>query len=422
MSESPADRGPAHPADSDAAAAYAGTYADTYADQPGPGALRIPTPWLGLMAGPLSFGIAGPALVLDDIARDLSTTTGTVTWGVTAFGWGIAVGTPLMTGLLRHRGARAALGACGALVLLGALLVLTVPVLPAVITGCALQALGTAGLTSIAMSLTDSARSMGFVTASLAVVGSTAPLAGSLVNDALNWQATLALPALSLIGLLVVIGRVSTRSASTAAFDGLGAVLLTAVVTALVFVPHHPPVAGLLSVLTIGALVWHLRRRPQGFVPAVVVRSPVFLISSVLAFLLAAINFGLMFAVPDALADHTTWSSGEIGVAMVWPLVLGGALSWVVVALSAKVGRQPVVITLVALSVAGVVLASVSVVAVLLLVAQALASIAAASGQGVFAVHSTKAVPDEERPAAIGLFNLCYLLGAAFGPAVVSLL
>lgn len=46
------------------------------------------------MAGPLSFGIAGPALVLDDIARDLSTTTGTVTWGVTAFGWGIAVGTP----------------------------------------------------------------------------------------------------------------------------------------------------------------------------------------------------------------------------------------------------------------------------------------------------------------------------------------
>lgn len=68
------------------------------------------------------------------------------------------------------------------------------------------------------------------------------------------------------------------------------------------------------------------------------------------------------------------------------------------------------------------VLASVSVVAVPLLVAQALASIAAASGQGVFAVHSTEAVPDEERPSAIGLFNLCYLLGAAFGPAVVSLL
>lgn len=67
-------------------------------------------------------------------------------------------------------------------------------------------------------------------------------------------------------------------------------------------------------------------------------------------------------------------------------------------------------------------LASVSTVAILLLLAQALASIAAASGQGVFAVHSTKAVPDEERPAAIGLFNLFYLLGAAFGPAIVSLL
>ncbi|MFE2295052.1 MFS transporter [Streptomyces sp. NPDC059452] len=407
MSDSLAGPGAARPADADSRA---------------PGGARIPTYWLGLMAGPLSFGIAGPALILEDIAWDLSTSTSTVTWGVTAFGWGIAVGTPLMTGLLRHRGARAALSACGALVLLGALLVLTVPLLPAVIIGCALQALGTAGLTSIAMSLTDSARSMGFVTASLAVVGSTAPLAGSLVNDALNWQATLALPAISLIGLLVVIRRVSSRPTSTAAFDGIGAVLLTAVVTALVFVPHYPPVAGILSVLTVGALLWHLRRRPQGFVPAVVVRSPVFLLSSALAFLLAAVNFGMVFAVPEALSDHTSWSSGRIGAAMLWPLLLGGALSWVVVALSAKVGRQPVVITLVALSIAGVALASLSVVAVLLLFAQALASIAAASGQGVFAVHSTGAVPEEERPAAIGLFNLCYLLGAAFGPAVVSLL
>nr|WP_153426476.1 MFS transporter [Streptomyces alkaliphilus] len=374
------------------------------------------------MAGPLSFGIAGPALVLDDIARDLSTTTGTVTWGVTAFGWGIAVGMPLMTGLLRHRGARAALTGCGALVLLGALLVLTVPVLPAVIIGCALQALGTAGLTSIAMSLTNSARSMGFVTASLAVVGSTAPLVGSLVNDAINWQATLALPAIGLIGLLVIIGRVPTRPTSTAPFDGLGAVLLTAVVTALVFLAHHPAIAGVFSVLTVAALVRHLRVEPRGFVPAVVVRSPVFLISSVLAFLLAVVNFGLVFAVPGALSEHTSWSSGTIGGAMVWPLLLGGALSWVVVALSAKVGRQPVIITLVALGVAGAVLASASTAAILLLLAQALASIAAASGQGVFAVHSIKAVPEEERPAAIGLFNLFYLLGAAFGPAIVSLL
>jgi hypothetical protein len=31
-------------------------------------------------------------------------------------------------------------------------------------------------------------------------------------------------------------------------------------------------------------------------------------------------------------------------------------------------------------------------------------------------------VPDERRPAAIGLFTLCYLLGAAFGPAIVALL
>ncbi|WP_193514935.1 hypothetical protein [Streptomyces griseoloalbus] len=57
-----------------------------------------------------------------------------------------------------------------------------------------------------------------------------------------------------------------------------------------------------------------------------------------------------------------------------------------------------------------------------LLAAQALASIAAASGQGVLAVHATSDVADDQRPAAIGLFNLSYLVGAAFGPAIVSLL
>ncbi|CAM5603867.1 MFS transporter OS=Streptomyces cyaneofuscatus OX=66883 GN=G3I52_31480 PE=4 SV=1 [Streptomyces cyaneofuscatus] len=337
---------------------------------------------------------------------------------MTAFGWGIAVGTPLMAGLLRHRGARAALGTCGTLVLLGALLVLTVPVLPAVITGCALQALGTAGLTSIAMSLTDSARSMGFVTASLAVVGSTAPLAGSLVNDALTWQATLALPALSLIGLLVVIGRISAP-------------------------PRPPPSTGSArSCSPPWSRLWSssrtTRRSPgsspywrsprscgicgagrRGSYQAAVVRSPVFLISSALAFLLAAVNFGLMYAVPDALADRA-WSSGGIGVAMVWPLVLGGALSWVVVALSAKVGRRPVVIALVALSVAGVVLASVSAVAVLLMSHRLSRS---RPPPDRASSRSTPARPCPTRnDRGIGLFNLCYLLGAAFGPAVVSLL
>ncbi|MFF7855316.1 MFS transporter [Streptomyces sp. NPDC007904] len=379
--------------------------------------------WLALMAGPLSFGIAGPALILDDAARDLDVSTGAVTWTVTAFGWGIAVGTPLLAGLLDRRGVRAALTVCGLLVLVGAGLVAGVPVLPVLVLGTALQGLGTAGLTATAMNLADSPRVMGLVTASLAVVGSTAPLAGSLVNDVLSWQAALALPVLSVVAVPFVAARCAKGTPVTREpFDPVGAALLTALVTALVFVPHQPLVAGVCSVAAAVLLAAHVRSRAHGFVPAVLVRTPSFLVSAGLAFCLAVVNFGMMYAIPERLEDHTSWSSSEIGVAMVWPLLLGGTLSWFVVAASARTGRRPVIAALVTLAVLGPVLAVLATASLALLAAQALASIAAASGQGVFAVHATSAVPDEQRPPAIGLFNLSYLLGAAFGPAIVSLL
>ncbi|MBB5128174.1 MFS transporter [Streptomyces griseoloalbus] len=375
------------------------------------------------MAGPLSFGIAGPALILDDVAMDLGVSTGAATWTVTAFGWGIAVGTPLLAGLLDRRGVRAALTVCGLLVLVGAGLVAAVPVLPVLVLGTALQGLGTAGLTATAMSLADSPRVMGLVTASLAVVGSTAPLAGSLVSDLLSWQAALALPVLSAVAVPFVAARCENGTPVTRdPFDPVGAALLTALVTALVLVPHQPLLAGVCSVVAAALLVGHVRARPGGFVPAVLVRTPRFPASAGLAFCLAVVNFGMMYAIPERLEDYTPWSSSEIGVAMVWPLLLGGTLSWFVVAASARAGRRPMVTVLVVLAVLGPASAVFATASLVLLAAQALASIAAASGQGVLAVHATSDVADDQRPAVIGLFNLSYLVGAAFGPAIVSLL
>ncbi|MET8982259.1 MFS transporter [Streptomyces sp. NPDC004539] len=383
---------------------------------------RIPAPYLALMAGPLSFGIAGPALVLDDIARGLGTTESTVTWCVVAFGWGIAVGTPLMAGLMRHKGTRLALLACGLQIVLGAALVLGVPVPAAAIVGCALQALGTAGLTSIAMSLAGSPLRMGIVSASLAVVGASAPLAGSLVNGAVSWRAALALPVISVLGVLAVLRRVpGGRAPDSGTFDGLGAVMVTALVTALVFVPKEPLVAGVCAVVAVVALFRHIRNRPYGFVPAPLVGRPAFLVACVLAFALAVVNFGLMYAVPESLSEHTDWTSDRIGVSMVWPLLLGGGLSWFVVAASGPLGRRPVVAVLVALGAIAPLLA-LSGSWTVLLAAQAAASIAAASGQGVLAGQATDGVRGVELPAAIGLFNLCYLLGAAFGPSIATLL
>ncbi|MET8869900.1 MFS transporter [Nonomuraea sp. NPDC004580] len=382
----------------------------------------VPAAWLALLAGPLSFGIAGPSLILPDAARDLGLTLGAVTWIVTAFGWAIAIGTPLMAGLQSHQGVRRALLTCAALVALGAVLVVSLPSLPSLVLGSAAQGLGTAGFTTIAMSLTRSARSMGLVTASLATVGSAAPLIADLAGELLSWQAGLALPALSLLAVPGVLRHRPAGPAPDAPFDPVGAVLLTALVTALVFVPHSWPVAGTAAVAAGGLLALHLRSRRDGFVPASIVRAPVFLLVSGLAFLLAATNFGMIYLLPALLAGQADWTSGQVGAAILWPLMFGGLASYGVIAATAKAPVKAVAWLFPGLAVAGVGLACLSLSPAALLIAQALTSLAAASGQGAFAARAAAAVPDGARSTAMGQFNLCYLLGAAFGPAIAAAL
>ncbi|MEV0999924.1 MFS transporter [Nonomuraea sp. NPDC050202] len=382
----------------------------------------IPAAWLALLAGPLSFGIAGPSLILPDAARDLGLTLSAVTWIVTAFGWAIAIGTPLMASLHSHQGIRRALLTCAALIALGAVLVVSVPTLPSLVLGSAAQGLGTAGFTTIAMSLTRSARSMGLVTASLATVGSAAPLIADLAAQLLSWQAALVLPALSLLAVPGVLRHRPDGPAPQAPFDPVGAVLLTALVTALVFVPHSWPVAGAAAVAGGGLLVLHLRSRPDGFVPVSIVRAPVFLLASGLAFLLAATNFGMIYLLPALLTEQANWTSGQVGAAILWPLMFGGLASYGMIAVTAKAPVKSVAVLFPGLAAAGVGLACLSTWPAVLLIAQALTSLAAASGQGAFAARAAAAVPDGARSTAMGQFNLCYLLGAAFGPAIAAAL
>lgn len=385
-------------------------------------ATRVPAPWLALLAAPLSFGITGPTLLLGEIAGDLGVRSTAATWVVIAFGGSIAIGTPLIGALLGRHGLRAALATCAALVLTGAILVLTVPVLPALVLGSVLQALGTAGFSTTAMSLAGSAGAMGVVTASLASVGATGPLVGSAVGALTSWQVALALPVLSLLALPAVAGRGPSVPLSGERFDAIGAALLTGLVAGVVFIPHYPLPGALAAVLAASLLVWHLRARPDGFVPAALLRSGVFVGSSLLALALAITNFGLIFVLPELLSSRAGWTAGQIGTGLLWPLLLGGTLSWLLVATSSRVGARPVIAALIAGGLGAAALAAVSPGAVLLLVAMFIGSLSAATGQGVLAVRASAAAPDRLVPAAIGLFNLCYLLGSAVGPAIAALL
>ncbi|WP_028922877.1 MFS transporter [Pseudonocardia acaciae] len=386
----------------------------------------VPAPWLALLAGPLSFGITGPSLVLSDVAGSLSVSLAAAASLVTAFGWGIAVGTPLMGVLLARRGTAVALGVGAVLVAAGAVSVLTVPGLAALVVGSGLQALGTAGLTVVAMSLAGSAGAMGMVTAALASFGAVAPLIGARVSAAVSWQATLALPLLSLLALPAVWLGAGGRGggggggAVAGRGDPVGAALLVGLVTALVFLPSRPLVAGVVAVAAAVSLVWHARRRRDGFVPASVLASPKFLASSGIALLVAVVNFGVVYAVPGVIASLTGWGSGQLGVAMLVPYLSGGAISWFLVTLSARLGYLVLVGTLVAGAVvaAGAVAVGGSLPTVF--AGMVIGSLSASTGQGALALRAAASVPERVRPTAIGLFNLCYLLGAAFGPAIAA--
>lgn len=380
--------------------------------------------WLALLAGPLSFGITGPALVLPDVARDLGSSLVAATALVTAFGWGIAVGTPLAGVLQARHGIRRSLYGCVLLVLAGATLVLAVPRLPALVAGLALLALGAAGMTVAALSLATSARAMGLVTASLAVFGAAAPLIGTAVTSVLSWQAALVSPLLSLLAVPQVLRRAAAPARSTGAtpFDSVGALLFVVLLTALVFAPQYPLWAGLVVVAAATLLALRIRRLPNGFVPLAVVRSRHFVVAALLAFALAVVNFGIVYASPDLLAARTGWTSGQLGVALLVPYALGGAASAALVAGSVRLGWRALTGTLVAGAAAALlsVLSGAAGVAALF-AGMVLGSLAASTGQGALGHRAAASVPEPVRPAAMGLFTVCFLLGAAFGPAIAAM-
>ncbi|MCT2590785.1 MFS transporter [Streptomyces sp. N2-109] len=400
----------------------------------------MPAVALAALAGPVSFGITGPTLVLGDIAHDLEVSIPAATSVVTAYGWGIAVGTPTMGVLVARRGVRAALAVCALLIAVGAGLVLTVPVLAALVVGAGLQALGAAGMVVVAMSLADSARAMGMVTSSMAGLGALAPLIGTRVSSALSWPAALAMTVLSLAAIPAVLrgaerhrpgasrlpqdrGRAADRATGAGSrFDALGATLLVGLVTALVLVPRHPLPAGGVALAAVVLLAAHLRRTPHGFLPAALLTNHRFVFSAGIAFLLAVANFGIVYAAPELLDDLTGWSDGGLGIAVAVPYLAGGVLSWYLVARSGRLA-YPVLATALACAAAAAVAAVVFGAAVLplLFAGMATGSLAASTGQGALALHAGAAVQEPQRVTAMGLFNLCYLLGAAFGPAIAAL-
>ncbi|MFF5768183.1 MFS transporter [Streptomyces tanashiensis] len=384
---------------------------------------HVPAIWLALLATPVAASANSPVLILPDMAGSLGVRTATATWLVTVFAWAMAVGTPLMAGLLRRRGLGTTLRLSAALIVAGTAVIAVTPWLPLAMAGRAAQAAGGAGLITAAMSLAGSVRHMGVITAGFGTLGAVGPLLGSAIAGAASWRASLAVGAVALLALPAVMRRADLSAPrQSTPFDGRGAALLVLTATALVLIPRHPLPALAASVLTAVLLALHVRSHPTGFVPAALLRTRAFVLSALLACTFATSYFTLLFTVPQLLRDRTDWSTSTIGTGQLVALLLGSALSMVLAASSARLGRPRVLTILLAVGALAPLAALLTPWAPLLLPVATLAVFTTSAGQATLAVYATQAAPAGQRPTAIGLFNLCYQLGGAFGPAIAALI
>ncbi|MGW7023281.1 MFS transporter [Streptomyces decoyicus] len=385
---------------------------------------EVPALLLGLLATPAALSANSATTTLPDIGADLGVSVSSATWIATTFGLLMAVCTPLMAALLKRRGVRTVVPVCAVLVAAGTLLVVVAESMPLLILGRGAQAIGGSGLVTTAINLAGTPRRMGVVTAGSGILGALGPLAGSLLTEHVSWHAALSLSALA---LLAVPGVIRTAPAlpeegSRTPFDAVGAVVLMALVSALVFIPRFPLPALVCAAVIAAVLVVRVRTRPDGFVPVAVLRTPVFLVASVVVCALSTSYFSLLYIVPRVLKDSAGWDAGLVGTGTLVALLIGSAASWLLAAFSTRMSRAAVLTVLLVLGVLAPVAAAVTPWAALLLVASGVSVFVSSSGQATLSVYAADSVPGSQRPTTIGLFTLCYQLGGAFGPALAALL
>ncbi|WP_369145696.1 MFS transporter [Streptomyces sp. R44] len=362
---------------------------------------------LGALAAPASMGVSGPSLALPDAARALAVTPAAAAWLMTAFGIGMAVGTPLLSATVgRRRGPRGVVEAAAVLVALGALLVLLAPNLPLAIAGRALEAVGAAGLNVAAFQLAGrdrSGRLPGLVAIGSAVGGTVGLFAGAAVAGAVGWRGALVLPLLSLLSLPPVLRLASgERPEADESPRTPGA-------------PGSPGSHG--SPETPGTPLSPGTAAP---LPLDILRDRRFLAASALMLGLSTVNFALLYAAPRRVAALTGWGAVETGAFASVAALAGALLSWQLVRAAPALGPARLKAVLALGSAVALVLAVAAPWPVAVLLGSGTSALVTAGGQGLLTGAATGGLPAARHGLAIGLFNLAFLIGVAVGPALAA--
>lgn len=391
-------------------------------------------------------------VVVPDIRRDYGATQGQVGWVVTGYLLVLAVCIPLYGRIadlysLRHT---FALGLF--LLAAGSLVCALAPSLPLLVAGRILQATGASaipalGFAAVAKAMPPGRRgtALGLLSSSIGAGAAIGPVLGGFVAGLAGWHVlfylTLLLAALLIPGALHALpgtvdggsGKPAGFMAAVRHFDVPGGLSLALSAGLALFGVTQGQVVGFASSVSWGSFVaagilaaffaWRIRRAPNPFVTPHLFRNRAFLAAAITGFFMMFTYVGSLVLVPLLLSEVNGLSAAGIGL-----MLAPGAL--VVAVLSPLAGRlsdrfEPRTLVRVGLVVIGLsTFATSTFAAGASSVAVALGVVGLSVGFSMVQSPNINAVATslsrDESGVGIGIYQMLFVLGGGFGPAVAA--
>ena len=377
------------------------------------------------------------AVALPVVRADLGLDEPGTAWVLAVFSLSFAVTTAIFGRMADLRGLRTPLRIGVVLFSVGSIAGALAWNFPSLIAGRLLQGAGAGAVPVLALGVLAAryegvarGRALGALTAVVSIVSGAGPLIGGGITQLLGWRFVLAVPALALLVLEPVARIAPATPTGGGAIDWRGAGFVAAFTTGLVLLLQSPAtkagpllVAGAVVLLVAGAVATrlHVRRRPEGFLPARVVGSPDMVLSSLAGMTLLAAYLGMILAIPQILAGDLGWDPLSIGLVMLPAALTGALVSRVVGGTAQRVGRYRVVVALAIGSSAGLLLAAAGATSPALMIVGFAAVVAAFAGGQVALIDGIPPLVDEDvQGVALGVFNLVFFTGGAVGSAIIG--
>lgn len=392
---------------------------------------------LGTLVSLTVIGSSAVAVALPVVRADLGLDEPGTAWVLAVFSLSFAVTTAIFGRMADLRGLRTPLRIGVVLFSVGSVAGGLAWDFPSLIAARLLQGAGAGAVPVLALGVLAAryegvarGRALGALTAVVSIVSGSGPLIGGGITQLLGWRFVLAVPALALLVLEPVARIAPATPTSGGAIDWRGAAFVAAFTTGLVLLLQSPAtkagpllVGGAVALLVFGAIAtrMHVRRRPEGFLPARVVGSLDMVLSSLAGMTLLAAYLGLILAIPQILAGDLGWEPLQIGLVMLPAALTGALVSRVVGGTAQRVGRYRVVMALAIGSSAGLLLAAVGAASPVAMVVGLAAVVAGFAGGQVALIDGIPALVDEDvQGVALGVFNLVFFTGGAVGSAIVG--